>query len=296
MCLFHGLLLVQALSALVSPSVSVISPLFYSTFHTLIMVARRGFEHFFSRLWAWRAAVTLYVRYGVWRHGLVGSKGFGGLEGSGGAESEARPRRITCMTTCEWSEQQAYWGEAEEEDDWVYDAPADSYHVASAYPATHGPGHTPRRYGNTHDDGSNEARVHWTNAGEDHRCSHQGCTHYHWGSVIGWKFGANNQTLVRLILGHSANRLLLMDLKDLKKSKCANCGRRMRLSTSHFRLFFSLFLHAAACPSLIRHSVTNSTSLPLPRCRPINHEGMAFFVFCGHMLWICRELSRHQIR
>ena len=75
--------------------------------------------------------------------------------------------------------QQAYWGEAEEEDDWIYDAPADSYHVTSAYPVTHGPGHTPRRYGNTYDDGSNEARVHWTNAGEDHRCSHQGCTHYH---------------------------------------------------------------------------------------------------------------------
>lgn len=74
--------------------------------------------------------------------------------------------------------QQAYWAE-EEEDDWVYDAPADTYHVASAYPATHGPGHTPRRYGNTHDGGGTEAHVHWTNAGEDHRCNHEGCTHYH---------------------------------------------------------------------------------------------------------------------
>lgn len=73
--------------------------------------------------------------------------------------------------------QQAYW--AEEEDDWMYNAPTDSYHAASAYPATHGPGHTPRRYGNTHDSGGNEAMVHWTSAGEDHRCSHEGCTHYH---------------------------------------------------------------------------------------------------------------------
>ena len=105
MCLFYDLLLVQALSALVFPSVSVIPLLSYSTFHTLIMVARRGFEHSFSRLWVWRAAVTLYVRYGVWRHGvLVGSEGFGGLGGSGGAESGARPRRIICMTICEGSE------------------------------------------------------------------------------------------------------------------------------------------------------------------------------------------------
>ena len=43
---------------------------------------------------------TMY-EYGV----LVGSEGFGGLEGSGGAESGARPRRITCITICEGSEQ-----------------------------------------------------------------------------------------------------------------------------------------------------------------------------------------------
>ena len=96
-------------------------------------------------------------------------------------------------------------------------------------------------------------------------------THYHWAwrHVIGWKFGANNQTLIRLILGHSVNRLLFMDLKDLKdlkRSKYAICGRRMRLPITHFRLFFSHFLYTAACPSLIRHSTTN-TSLPLPRCR-----------------------------
>ena len=72
-----------------------------------------------------------------------------------------------------------YWADQEEEEDWVYDAPTDSYHVASAYPATHGPGHAPRRYGNTHDDGGTEAMVNWTSAGEDHRCGHEGCTHYH---------------------------------------------------------------------------------------------------------------------
>ena len=75
--------------------------------------------------------------------------------------------------------QQAYWGE-EDQNEWVYDPPTDTYHVASAYPATHGPGHTPRRYGNTHDgDYGTEAQANWTAAGEEHRCSHQGCTHYH---------------------------------------------------------------------------------------------------------------------
>ncbi|KAF6222872.1 hypothetical protein HO133_000923 [Letharia lupina] len=69
---------------------------------------------------------------------------------------------------------QVYWGE--EEEDYMYDAPADSYHVAPTY---HPAGHTPRRHGNTHDEGGNEAMVHWAATGEDHRCSHEGCTHYH---------------------------------------------------------------------------------------------------------------------
>ena len=69
---------------------------------------------------------------------------------------------------------QAYWADQEEDDDWEYDAPTDSYHVAHRPP-----GHTPHRYGNTHDGGGHEARVHWASAGEDHRCSQEGCTHYH---------------------------------------------------------------------------------------------------------------------
>ena len=76
--------------------------------------------------------------------------------------------------------QQAYYTEEDDQNDWVYDPPTDTYHVASAYPATHGPGHTPRRYGNTHDgDYGTEAMANWTAAGESHRCSHGGCTHYH---------------------------------------------------------------------------------------------------------------------
>ena len=71
-------------------------------------------------------------------------------------------------------QQQAYWGE--EEEDWTYDPPTDSYH---ATPTNHPPGHTPHRYGNTNDNGGNEAMVHWASAGEDHRCTHEGCTHYH---------------------------------------------------------------------------------------------------------------------
>ena len=68
-----------------------------------------------------------------------------------------------------------YWADQEEEyEDWEYDAPTDSYHVAHRPP-----GHTPHRYGNTHDGGGSEARVHWASAGEDHRCSEEGCTHYH---------------------------------------------------------------------------------------------------------------------
>ena len=67
-----------------------------------------------------------------------------------------------------------YYAE-QEEDDYIYDAPSDAW---VAIPE-HGPGHTPRRWGNTHDVGGNEAMANWTAAGDDHRCTHEGCTHYH---------------------------------------------------------------------------------------------------------------------
>ncbi|KAM0801511.1 hypothetical protein BDR22DRAFT_888412 [Usnea florida] len=64
----------------------------------------------------------------------------------------------------------------EQEEDWEYDPPSDSYHAA---PSFQPPGHTPRHYGNTHDSGGGEAQANWASAGEDHRCTHKGCTHYH---------------------------------------------------------------------------------------------------------------------
>ena len=72
---FHGFLTLDPTPAYTRPgSVPPLSHSF-SISHTLIMVARRGFEYSFSRLWVWRAVVTLYVRYGVWEEvGLVGSK------------------------------------------------------------------------------------------------------------------------------------------------------------------------------------------------------------------------------
>ena len=71
-----------------------------------------------------------------------------------------------------------YWASQEEEEDYndyTYDAPSDAWIAAP----DHGPGHTPRRWGNTHDVGGSEAVANWTSAGEDHRCTHHGCTHYH---------------------------------------------------------------------------------------------------------------------
>ena len=102
--------------------------------------------------------------------------------------------------------------------------------------------------------------VHWTSAGEDHRCSHEGCTHYHWNSAL-------NQCLVRLNLGHSVIRLLswmegfegFMFIKIV----IGECG----FKSIDFRLIFSLYMHATAYPSLIRHSIVTSTSLSLSRCR-----------------------------
>ena len=71
----------------------------------------------------------------------------------------------------------AYWAANEEEedyDDYTYDAPSDAWIAAPPQP-----GHTPRRWGNTHDGGGSEAAANWASAGEDHRCTHKGCTHYH---------------------------------------------------------------------------------------------------------------------
>ena len=71
----------------------------------------------------------------------------------------------------------AYFGDPDDDDEeWQYDAPTDSYHAA---PTFQPPGHTPRRYGNTHDGGGREARANWASVGDDHRCNHEGCTHYH---------------------------------------------------------------------------------------------------------------------
>ena len=107
--------------------------------------------------------------------------------------------------------------------------------------------------------------------------------HYHWSMMhCHWlEIGAKNQSLVRLILGHSANRLLFMDLKDLKDFdgfKCVVCGRRMRLLITYFRLFFSLFLYAAACLSLIRHIAIN-TALSLSRCHYLAMRVWHFLFF-----------------
>ena len=72
-----------------------------------------------------------------------------------------------------------YWADQEEEEeDWIYDAPSDAWYVAAN--KTHGPGHTPRRFGNTHDGAYGaEARANWVAAGEGNRCERDGCTHYH---------------------------------------------------------------------------------------------------------------------
>ena len=74
----------------------------------------------------------------------------------------------------------AYFGdpqhEQDDDDEWQYDPPTDSYVAA---PTFQPPGHTPRRYGNTHDGGGREAQANWASAGDDHRCTHDGCTHYH---------------------------------------------------------------------------------------------------------------------
>ena len=65
---------------------------------------------------------------------------------------------------------QAYFINKEE---YVYDAPSDSF-IA---PPNHPPGHTPHHQGNTHDDRGSEAMANW--AAAEHRCSQHRCTHYH---------------------------------------------------------------------------------------------------------------------
>ena len=72
----------------------------------------------------------------------------------------------------------AYWAKQEEDyNDYTYDAPSDAWIAVPEH--EHGPGHTPRRWGNTHNGGGSEAMANWAAAGEDHRCTQQGCTHYH---------------------------------------------------------------------------------------------------------------------
>ena len=63
-----------------------------------------------------------------------------------------------------------------------------------------------------------------------------------------------------------------------------NCDRRMRLRPTTFHLLFSHSMHAWL--GLAYQSIVS----------PLSHEGMAFLVFCGHLLRISRELPRDQIR
>ena len=74
----------------------------------------------------------------------------------------------------------AYWAANDEEkDDYVYNAPSDAYVAAPGY-EPHPSSHTPRRWDNTHNGQRGaEAEVNWASADQDHRCTHQGYTHYH---------------------------------------------------------------------------------------------------------------------
>ena len=58
----------------------------------------------------------------------------------------------------------------------MYDAPSDAWIAV----LEHGSGHTPRRWGNTYDNGGNEVMANWTADGDDHRCAQKCCTHYYW--------------------------------------------------------------------------------------------------------------------
>ena len=99
----------------------------------------------------------------------------------------------------------------------------------------------------------------------------------HCSPVIGWNSGAKNQHLVRLILGHSAIRLLFVDPDHVDPFTFLNNLRPE--STAPKVLVFSCFqiLHVCtASPSIMKHSTTVA-SLSLPRCRRYSHEDMAFF-------------------
>ena len=88
----------------------------------------------------------------------------------------SQPSQQRQITNGPPAQPRAYWTEQEEDyNDYIYDAPSDAWIAAPEHP----PGHTPRRWGNTHDVGGSEAVANWASAGEDHRCAHQGCAHYH---------------------------------------------------------------------------------------------------------------------
>ena len=66
----------------------------------------------------------------------------------------------------------------EEEQECGYDPPTGSYPWTPSHHA-HPPRPTPRRNGNTHNNGDDEARRGWIMAGRDRRCHHEGCFHHH---------------------------------------------------------------------------------------------------------------------
>ena len=71
-----------------------------------------------------------------------------------------------------------YWAD-EEKNNYIYNASLDAYITAPGY-EPHPAGHTPRRLGNTHDGQRGaEAEANWASADQNHRCTHQGYTHYH---------------------------------------------------------------------------------------------------------------------
>lgn len=85
-------------------------------------------------------------------------------------------RQITEKQPGPFPQPRAYYTEQEEDyNDYTYDPPTDAWVAAPE----HGPGHTPCRWGNTHDLGGSEAKANWASAGEDHGCTHQGCTYCH---------------------------------------------------------------------------------------------------------------------
>ena len=100
--------------------------------------------------------------------------------------------------------------------------------------------------------------------------------------MIGWKFGAKNQHLIRQYLEHSAIRLLC----DISISNgIANgmaCSWAEKTPPNH--LFSTTFL---PCMSP-QHNKAQHHHLSC--CRylavAISHEDMAFFVFCGHVVTV----------